>query len=143
MRRFGERGLIGLPWWLRSMTFAKRVFLVAGVYGLIALLPLYFLEVKTGIDYPPAITHPEYYYGFIGVGVAWQLIFFIIAGDPIHYRPIMLAAIVEKASFGLPAIVLFVTGRLHVQMLVAGLIDLSLGVLFIMAYARTAAAKSQ
>ena len=124
------------------MTFAKRVFLVAGIYGLIVLLPLYVLEVKTGIDYPPAITHPEYYYGFIGVGVAWQLVFFFIAGDPIRYRPIMLAAIVEKASFGLAAIVLFLNGRLHLQMLLAGLIDLGLGVLFIMAYARTAAAKS-
>ena len=122
------------------MTFAKRVFLVAGVYGLIVLLPLYFLEAKTGIDYPPAITHPEYYYGFIGVGVAWQLVFLIIAGDPVRYRPIMLAAIVEKASFGLAAIVLYLTGRLHLQMLLAGLIDLSLGALFIMAFARTAAA---
>lgn len=124
------------------MKFARRAFLIAGIYGLIVLLPLYFLEVKTGIDYPPAITHPEYYYGFIGVGVAWQLVFFIISADPIRYRPIMLAAIVEKASFGLPAIGLFLTGRLHLQMLLAGLIDMSLGVLFIMAYMRTAAAKS-
>ena len=120
------------------MKFARRAFLRAGIYGLIVLLPLYFLEVKTGTDYPPAITHPEYYYGFIGVGVAWQLVFLMIAGDPIRYRPIMLAAIVEKASFGLPAIWLFLTGRLHVQMLLAGLIDMSLGVLFIMAYMRTA-----
>ena len=75
--------------------------------------------------------------------MAWQIVFFIIAGDPIRYRPIMLVAIVEKALFGLPAIVLFLTGRLHLQMLLAGLIDMSLGVLFVMAYARTAAAKSQ
>ena len=120
------------------MKFARRAFLVAGIYGLIVLVPLYFLEVKTGVDYPPAITHPEYYYGFIGVGVAWQLVFLMIAGDPIRYRPIMLAAIVEKASFGLPAIWLFLTGRLHLQMLLAGLIDMSLGVLFIMSYMRTA-----
>jgi hypothetical protein len=125
------------------MKFARRAFLVAGIYGLIVLVPLYFLEVKTGVDYPPAITHPEYYYGFIGVGVAWQLVFLMIAGDPIRYRPIMLAAIVEKASFGLPAIWLFLTGRLHLQMLLAGLIDMSLGALFIMAYTRTAVAKPQ
>ena len=59
--------------------------------------------------------------------MAWQIVFFIIAGDPIRYRPIMLVAIVEKALFGLPAIVLFLTGRLHLQMLLAGLMDMSLG----------------
>ena len=120
------------------MIFARRVFLIAGIYGLIVLLPQYLLEAKTGLDYPPAITHPEYYYGFIGVAVAWQVVFFIISRDPVRYRPIMLAAIVEKASFGLPAIVLYLSGRLHAQMLLAGLLDLSLGVFFIMAYARTA-----
>jgi len=57
------------------MKFAKVVFLVAGIYGLIVLLPLYFMEAQTGRDYPPPITHPEYYYGFIGVAVAWQLVF--------------------------------------------------------------------
>ena len=30
------------------MKFAKVVFLVAGVYGLILLLPLYFMEAQTG-----------------------------------------------------------------------------------------------
>jgi len=40
------------------MTFARRLFLIAGIYGLIVLLPLYFLEEKTGRDYPPPITHP-------------------------------------------------------------------------------------
>ena len=45
------------------MKFAKIVFLVAGIYGLIVLLPLYFLEERTGRDFPPPITHPEYYYG--------------------------------------------------------------------------------
>lgn len=120
------------------MTFARRVFLGAAIYGLIALLPQYFLAEKTGRDFPPAITHPEYYYGFIGVAVAWQIVFLIIARDPIRYRPIMLVAIVEKASFGLPAIALYLTGQLSGQMLAAGLIDLVLGVLFAMAYGRTA-----
>ncbi|HET9469295.1 MAG TPA: hypothetical protein VFO48_12810 [Vicinamibacterales bacterium] len=121
------------------MTFAKRVFLGAAIYGLIVLLPQYFLEDKTGRDFPPAITHPEYYYGFVGVAVAWQIVFLIISRDPVRYRPIMLAAILEKASFGLPAIALYVTGRLSGQMLAAGLIDLILGVLFVLAYKRTGA----
>ena len=119
------------------MTFAKRVFLGAAIYGLVVLLPQYFLEDKTGRDFPPAITHPEYYYGFVGVAVAWQIVFVLISRDPVRYRPIMLAAIVEKASFGLPAIVLYLNSRLSGQMLVAGLIDIALGVLFVIAYRRT------
>lgn len=54
------------------MKFAKLVFLVAGIYGLIVVLPQYFLESKVGVDSPPPITHPEFYYGFIGVTAAWQ-----------------------------------------------------------------------
>ena len=119
------------------MIFAKRVFLVAAVYGLIVLLPQYFLEAKTGRDFPPAITHSEYYYGFIGIAVAWQIVFLIISRDPIRYRPIMLAALVEKAVFGFPAIALYLGGRLSAQMLGAGLIDLTLLVLFAIAYRRT------
>ena len=119
------------------MIFAKRVFLGAAVYGLIVLLPQYFLEAKTGRDFPPAITHPEYYYGFIGIAVAWQIVFLIISRDPIRYRPMMLAAVVEKAVFGFPALALYATDQLSAQMLGAGLLDLILGALFIVAYRRT------
>jgi hypothetical protein len=54
------------------MKFAKYVFNIAGVYGLIVLTPQYFVERQIGVDYPPAITHPEYFYGFVGVAVSWQ-----------------------------------------------------------------------
>ncbi|TWU23634.1 hypothetical protein [Bythopirellula polymerisocia] len=50
--------------------FAKRVFFWAGVYGVILLVPQFFLEAQIGRDYPPAITHPEHFYGFIGVALA-------------------------------------------------------------------------
>jgi hypothetical protein len=119
------------------MIFARRAFLIAAIYGLIVLLPQYFLEEKTGRDFPPAITHPEYFYGFIGIAVAWQLVFLIISRDPIRYRPLMPVAIVEKIAFGVPAIALYLTGRLSSQMLGAGLLDLVLGALFVVAYKRT------
>ena len=120
------------------MILARRVFLVAGVYGLVVLLPQYFLESKTSRDFPPAITHPEYYYGFVGVAVAWQVVFFIISRDPARYRALMIPAILEKASFGFATVALFLLDRLNAQMLGAGLLDLVLGVLFVVAYSRTA-----
>ena len=125
------------------MKFAQRVFLIAGIYGLVALLPQYFLEGRTSRDYPPAITHLEYYYGFIGIAVAWQLVFLMISRDPARYRPVMLAAILEKAAFAIPAIVLYLLGRLSLEMLGAGAIDLILGTLFAVAYMRTATASPQ
>ena len=58
--------------------FARRVYTVAGIYGLIVMLPQYFLEDRIGRDTPPPITHPEHFYGFIGVVIAWQLAFLVI-----------------------------------------------------------------
>jgi hypothetical protein len=120
-----------------EMVFARRTFLIAGIYGLLVLVPMYFLEGRIGGDSPPPITHPEFFYGFVGVAVAWQAAFLVIARDPVRFRPLMLPAVLEKASFGLPAIALWLGGRLATSMLAAGLIDLALGVLFIVAYLRT------
>lgn len=117
--------------------FARTIFRTAGIYGLIVLLPQYFLEARTGRDFPPPITHPEYYYGFIGVAVAWQLVFLVIARDPARYRLMMLPAIVEKATFAIATLTLFLQDRLSGQMLGAGLVDLVLGVLFAVAFWRT------
>lgn len=123
-----------------AVRFARRVFRLAAIYGVLVLVPQYFLEERIGRDTPPAITHPEYFYGFIGIALAWQLVFFIIARDPVRYRPLMLAALVEKGSFGFAAIALYLSDRLSAQMLGAGLIDLMLGALFVIAYVRTAGA---
>jgi hypothetical protein len=119
------------------MKFTKRLYLIAGIYGLIALLPLYFMEGKTGRDYPPAITHPEFYYGFIGVALAWQLGFLTISRDPRRYRPIMPAAIIEKVSYGVATVVLYLQGRTGAIILGSGIIDLLFGVLFLIAYKQT------
>ena len=120
------------------MKFAKWVFLIAGVYGLLVLLPQYFLETRQGLDYPPPINHPEYYYGFIGVAVAWQVLFLLLATNPARYRLMLLPAILEKASFGIAAPVLFLQGRVPAVILVFAIIDLILGALFALAYVKTA-----
>jgi hypothetical protein len=119
------------------MTFARRVFLIAGIYGLVALLPMYFLEGRIGRDTPPPITHPEFFYGFLGVAVAWQAAFLVIARDPVRFRPLILPAVLEKATFGLAAVALWLGGRLAATMLIAGLIDLTLDALFVIAYLKT------
>ena len=102
--------------------------------GLLAVLPLYFLEGWIGQDQPPAITHPEYFYGFLGVGVSWQVAFLVIARDPMRFRPLMIPAVLEKATYGGAVVVLFALGRVSVPILVTGLFDTTLGVLFFVAF---------
>lgn len=121
------------------MRFAKIVFTVAGVYGLLVLVPQYFTEEKLGRDFPPPVSHPEHYYGFIGVAVAWQLVFLVIARDPARYRALMIPAVVEKVSFGAAVPVLFLLGRVAPLMLAPALVDLVLAALFTAAYFKTPA----
>ncbi|MDQ1557165.1 MAG: hypothetical protein QOD32_225 [Pyrinomonadaceae bacterium] len=125
------------------MKFAKVIFLIAGIYGLLVLLPQYFMEEQNGHNYPPPITHPEYYYGFVGVAVAWQVLFLILAKDPLRYRPMMIPAVLEKLGFGVVAVILYMQHRLSPVMLAAGLIDLILAALFVAAYVKTAAANRE
>ena len=120
------------------MKFARWSFQLAGIWGILVLTPLYFLEKKTGIDHPPAITHPEYYYGFVGVALAWQVLFLIIARDPQRFRPAMLAAMIEKFSFVISTYLLYAFGRVDSTMVVAASADLLLGILFVISFFKTA-----
>ncbi len=122
------------------MKFAKRLFAIAAIYGMVGLIPQYFMEAKTGRDFPPAITHPEFFYGFIGVALAWQVLFFIIARDPVRYRLAMLPAALEKIGFGAAGILLYLQGRVATQMLAFGSVDLVFASLFLIAFRKTPSA---
>jgi len=124
----------------RARRLASRIFLVAAVYGIAVLAPQYFLEAKVGRDFPPPITHPEHFYGFIGVALAWQLAFLLIAKDPVRYRLFMLPAIAEKLAFGIAAPVLFLLGRAPAPVALFGGVDLLLATLFFVAFRATRAA---
>ena len=124
------------------MKFAKTVFLVAGIYGLIVLVPQFFLERKIGVDTPPPITHPEFFYGFVCVAVAWQVLFLILSRDPITYRPMMVPAMLEKIGFPIAVIVLYLQGRVAPVIFIPASLDLVLLFLFIAAYRKTPAVDS-
>ncbi|HEX8171507.1 MAG TPA: hypothetical protein VF824_13290 [Thermoanaerobaculia bacterium] len=119
------------------MKFAKIAFLVGGWYGIIALVPQYFGEKFVGTHFPPAVTHPEYYYGFIGVVVIWHLLFLLIAKDPLRYRPAMLLATTEKFVFGVPTVALYLQGRVVLPIVIAAVVDILFGLIFLEAYRRT------
>ncbi len=116
------------------MRRVRRIFQLAGVYGVAILVPQFFLENRLGRDFPPAINHPEFYYGFLGVAFAWQVLFFVIASDPRRFRPVMIPAILEKLGFGLATLALFLHGRVATAILMAGLVDCVFAFLFFQAF---------
>lgn len=116
--------------------FSRNVFLLAGIYGLIVLLPGYFGEKTLVQKMPPAVTHPEFYYGFLGVAVAWQVAFLIIARDPQRFRPLIPAAILEKLTYCVACAVLFILGRIPTIVGLGGAGDFILGTLFTISYFR-------
>jgi hypothetical protein len=116
------------------MKFARYTFLIAGIYGLLVMLPQYFAEDMISRDHPPAITHVEFFYGFVGLAVVFQLVFLIIAKDPVKYRLMIIPSILEKLSFGIPAIILHFQGRIAPPLFLGGMIDLVLCALFIVSY---------
>jgi hypothetical protein len=113
------------------------VFLVAGASGVLMIVPMYFLEAQVGRDQPPPVNHPEFYYGFAGVTLAWQFMFLVIGLDPIRYRLAMLPALLEKASFVVAILVLYVLQRVPLTLAGLGMMDAVWFVLFAVAFART------
>jgi hypothetical protein len=124
------------------MKFAKIVFWIAGIWGVLVLTPLYFIFDMIGRNDPPEITHPAFYYGFVCVGLAFQLVFFVIAKYPVRLRPMMIPSVFEKFGYGATLLVLYLQNRLHPQDLALGGIDVLFGVLFLAAFFKTSAAKT-
>lgn len=119
------------------MKVAKVVFWIAGIWGVLVLTPLYFMFDVIGRQDPPAITHPGFYYGFISVGLAWQVAFFVIARNPVRFRLMMIPAVLEKFGYGATLTALYLQQRLHPSDLVFGGVDTLFGLLFLVSFFRT------
>jgi len=116
------------------MKFARIVFAVAGIWGVLILIPLYWMAGTIGRQYPPPITHADFYYGFVAVALAWQIAFLVIAKEPRRFRPLMIPAIVEKFGYCATLLVLYATGELALGQMLVGSPDLLLGALFVAAF---------
>ena len=116
---------------------AKNIFRIAGIWGFLILTPLLFLRDRIGISTPPAITHPEYFYGFLAVSLLFQALFLLIATDPPRSRPVMPIAILEKFSYVIVIYWLTATLQSPSNLAIFATIDLLLGLLFILAFLKT------
>lgn len=76
--------------------WAKCLFGGASVYGICVLAgSLYALPLE------PVAKLSQL--AFVCVATAFQMVIWVIGSDPVRYRPLMPAAIVEKISFGIVA----------------------------------------
>lgn len=119
------------------MKFAKIVFWIAGIWGFLVITPLYFMFDLIGRKDPPPITHPGFFYGFVGCALAWQLAFCFIATDPVRYRPLMIPSVLEKATYAIAVVTLVLQGRTHSSDLVFVCTDSLLSILFVISYFKT------
>jgi hypothetical protein len=119
------------------MRFARVVFIIAGVWGVLVLTPLFFLIDVTGRQYAPPSVYPQFFYGFLSVAMAWQIAFLLIGSDPARFRVFMLPSMVEKFGHVLVVTSLYRQGRISSLDAQAAWPDLVLGILFIAAFVKT------
>jgi hypothetical protein len=119
------------------MRFARFTFIIAGIWGIAVLLPLYWLVDVTGREYPPPTQYPHFFYGFLSVAMAWQIAFLVIGSNPARFRGLMIPGIIEKLGYVGTLIVLYLNARIPAIDAQAAVPDLLLGLLFIAALVKT------
>ena len=116
------------------MKTARLIFTIAGIYGLVVLTPFLFMEHMIAERTPGGLTHPEYYYGFLGAGLVMQLVYLTIGRDPVRYRPLMPIGAVAKLAFFLPVLILFLEDRVPAITLAFASVDALLAFAFLHAW---------
>jgi hypothetical protein len=122
-----------------GVRLAKIVFLMAGVWGIVVVTPLYFLHDVTGQAYAAPATYPHFFYGFLSVTMAWQIAFLVIGSNPARFRALMIPGIVEKAGYVITVAVLYSHGRVSPAEASTAVPDCLLGLLFVAAFVKTGA----
>ena len=108
------------------MKIVRIIFAVAAAWGLLAVIPGLFGD---------AGPRPEYYYGFLGLALVFQLIFVMIAIDPARFAPLIPIAVLEKLAFFLPVSLLYAQGRVAAgPVLVGAMVDGLFMLLFALAW---------
>ena len=115
------------------MRFARWVFRIAGLYGIVVVAPMLFFERQIA----PGITNPVFFYAWVSVVLVWQVLFLVLSTDPIRYRPMMLVSVLEKATAVIAIPWLYALGRVGSLWLGVAVVDLVFGVLFLAAFRET------
>jgi len=110
------------------MKFARWIFLIAGILGLLSAVPLAFSERAMSVK------QPEFFYGFVFLNICWQIVYLVLSSDVIRFRPMMIPAFLAKASGTAALTWLYLLGRVSVQWVAIGAVDGVFAALFLAAY---------
>ncbi len=116
--------------------FATWVFRGAGVYGVLLIGPMYFMEPVLVAQGQP-LSHPEHFYGFVGITLSFQLMFLAMSRDIVRHRSLIPVCIVEKVLFPAAVWPLFLAGRTPGIVAAFATIDVLLALLFAISWVRT------
>jgi len=83
------------------------------------------------------VHQPEFYYGFVFLNICWQIVYLTISRDPVRQRPMILPAVLAKASGAAALVWLYLQGRTPGQWLIAAAVDGACAVLFLVAFRMT------
>src|ERR1019366_1402425 len=120
-----------------QLRIVRWIFVVAGLYGTVLTISM--------LVHPPAMLgkapwqQPEIYYGFATMGLAWQVVFFLIAGDPRRYRIMMfVSAIYDKLAFVAVLVVLLLKRRAELHWVGPAVNEFVFAMAFLVSYFLTA-----
>jgi hypothetical protein len=113
---------------------AKWIFLIAGIFGVLVTVPMALAEKAIEQIMPPAVNHPEFFYGFVLLNACWQVLYLFLSTDPIRYRPMMIPSFLAKASGVVALTWLSLQGRISSQWTVTIIMDGIWAILFLVAF---------
>ncbi len=116
------------------MKLARWTFRLAGIFGLIVMVPILFAEKLIEQIMPPAVSHPEFFYGFVILNICWQILYLFLSKDPIRYRPMMIPAFFAKASGPAALMWLYLQGRISSQWITTIILDGVFAGLFLVSF---------
>jgi hypothetical protein len=123
------------------MRSIRWLFWAAGIYGVLVVAPLFAGDGRFSEDYPPAVTHPEFYYGFAVTVLGFQLLYLLIGFDPARFGPLVLLGAACKLGFAAAVWILYGQGRVAGLMPLLAAIDAVLALAFLWAWARIPAGR--
>lgn len=109
-----------------AATFARRVYIIAAIYGFLAVPALYFTDAPD--------PHRLLYFAFAGIALVFQGVFLVIARDPARYAAFVLLTVFEKISFGVPALAFWSQGQAADDMALGGAVDMLFAALFLIVW---------
>ena len=115
------------------MKFARWVFLIAGILGLLPVLPLAYDTIANGEAILPDFASMGLFFCVVVFQyVCWQILYIVLASDPVRYRLMMIPSFFAKVSAPFNPIWLFLYGFNY--WIPIAVVDVVFAILFLIAF---------